>query len=168
MQKTKLIALLIMLVPVLAFADARVAVLDPMTAVVNSDFVKSRQAKLQDALKDKEVRAKQLAHDLQGLQQNLQKNQLTMSKDDKSKLQDSFTTKNMEFQSLKQLIQKRVQKDQQEVLETVQPKLEEAVKQFAKDHKIDMVVNSQAVLFVKPDMDITKAITGALNKMDIK
>lgn len=168
MQKTKLIALLLMLVPVLAFADSRMAVLDPMSAVVNSDFVKSRQAKLQDELKDKEARAKQLAGELQGLQQNLQKDGMTMSKDEKSKMQDSFTTKNMEFQSLKQLIQKRVQDDQQDVLETIQPKLEQAVNQFAKDHKIDMVVNSQAVLFVKPDMDITKAITESLNKMAIK
>lgn len=168
MQKTKLIALLLMLVPLLAFADSRVAVLDPMAAVVNSDFVKSRQTKLQDELKDKEARAKQLAGELQDLQQNLQKNQMTMSKDEKSKAQDSFTTKNMEFQSLKQLIQKRVQDDQQDVLETIQPKLEQAVNQFAKDHKIDVVINAQAILFTKPDLDITKAITESLNKMAIK
>lgn len=168
MQTTKLIALLLMLVPALAMADTKVAVLDPMTAVVNTDFVKNRQVKLQAELQDKEARARKLANELQSMQENMQKNGMTMSKDEKTKLQDSFTTKNMEFQSLKQLVQKRVQDDQQDVLETVQPKLEQAVNDFAKAHNIDVVLSSQAILFVKPDIDITKAITDSLNKMGLK
>lgn len=168
MQKTKLIALLVMLVPVFAAAETKIAVLDPMAAVINTDFVKSRQLKLQDELKDKEARARKLATELQAMQENMQKNGMTMSKDEKTKLQDSFTTKNMEFQSLKQLVQKRVQDDQQDVLETIQPKLEQAVNDFAKAHSIDMVVNAQAILYVKPEVDITKAITDSLNKMGLK
>jgi outer membrane protein len=168
MQKIKLVVLLALLMPMLAFADSRVAVLDPMQAVVNSNFVQSRQDKLQDELKDKEGRAKKLAGELQALQQDLQQNGMTMSKKEKDQKQDSFTTKNMEFQSLKQMIDKRVKDDQKDVLETIQPKLEQAVEDLAKAKNIDVVVNARAVLYAKPDLDITKAVTDALNKMNIQ
>lgn len=168
MRKIKVIALLLMLVPAFAYADMKFAVLDPAQAIMNTQFVQNRQAQLQDTLKDKESRAKTLAKKLQKLQQDLKKNGMTMSKEEKSDLRDKFTAKNMEFQSLRKQIQTRIKTDHRDVLQTIQPKLMELVKKFAKDHDIDTVINKQAVLYSEKNVDITRAITSELDKLSLK
>ncbi len=168
MRKLSLIALLAVFLPLASYADSRVAVLDPLAAVVNTDYVQNRQHKLQDELKDKQAKAKKLAGELQGLQKNLQRNAATMSQEKKQDMQDDFTTKRMEFQSIQKLIKRRVQTDQRDVMQTIQPKFQQVLKQFVEDHDIDVVINAQAVMYVRPDIDITKAITAELNKLDIE
>ena len=40
-----------------------------------------------------------------------------------------------------------------------------AVAEVAKKENLDLVVSAQAVIYTKPDLDITEAVTGQPNKM---
>ncbi|HAD63825.1 MAG TPA: hypothetical protein DD399_09385, partial [Alcanivorax sp.] len=56
-------------------------------------------------------------------------------------------------------------KGQQEILQVMEPKLKQAVETVAERENLDMVLNAQAVVYVKSDMDITEAVTKQLNSM---
>lgn len=169
MNKIKLVVFLCMLLPTMAFAaGSKMVILDPMQAILNTDYVQSRQNSLQSELKGKEAEAKKLAGELRSLQANLQKNGMTMSKKEQQAKQKEFGTKNMKFRALQQQIKKRVQGDHREVLETLRPKLQKAIADYASKHNVDVVLNAQATLFAQRGMDITKDITASLNAMKLK
>jgi outer membrane protein len=47
----------------------------------------------------------------------------------------------------------------------MQPKLKTAMEAVAKREKLDVVLNAQAVMYTKPDLDITEAVGKQLNSM---
>ena len=71
----------------------------------------------------------------------------------------------IELQNLRQSAQRKLNKGQQEILQVMEPKLKQAVETVAERKNLDMVLNAQAVVYVKSDMDITEAVTKQLNSM---
>jgi len=71
----------------------------------------------------------------------------------------------IELQNLRQSAQRKLNKGQQEILQVMEPKLKQAVETVAERENLDMVLNAQAVVYVKSDMDITEAVTKQLNSM---
>ena len=71
----------------------------------------------------------------------------------------------IELQNLRQSAQRKLNKGQQEIFQVMEPKLKQAVETVAERENLDMVLNAQAVVYVKSDMDITEAVTKQLNSM---
>lgn len=163
MMKKWLIAAAV-LVPALAMAEGRVGVVDPLGALQAADNVKAKMAALEKELAGDEMKLNELNNQVGQLQQKLQKDGMTMSADEQEKLRTEGQQKVIEIQSLQRKLQKRAGDAQRELLEEMQPKLQQAVSAVAKKENLDMVVNAQAVIFVKPDLDITEAVTQQLNK----
>ena len=90
---------------------------------------------------------------------------MTLSKDQKRELTDKRDGKMFEFRSLQQTVQKRVNEDQQELLELMRPKFELAVSTVASDKKLDLVLNKQAALYTNGEFDITREVTQKINSM---
>jgi len=168
MQKIKGLLVLVMMLPLMATAASNVAVLDPVAALANTDFIKQRQKDIQKELKGDMDKAQRLYGELQELQDNLQKNGMTMSEKDKTKLQDQFTTKNMELQSLDQTLTERVKQDQAETMQKVQPKMQQVVNNIVAKKKLDLILDIRSAHFFQPEVDITDEVTAALNKMNLK
>ncbi|MFT6637168.1 MAG: outer membrane protein [Alcanivorax sp.] len=102
---------------------------------------------------------------MQKLQQKLQKEAMTMSADQQDTLKTQGQQKMIEIQSLQRKLQKRANEAQREILEEMQPKLKTAMEAVAKREKLDVVLNAQAVMYTKPDLDITEAVGKQLNSM---
>ena len=83
----------------------------------------------------------------------------------RSQLQTQGQQKMIELQNLRQSAQRKLNKGQQEILQVMEPKLKQAVETVAERENLDMVLNAQAVVYVKSDMDITEAVTKQLNSM---
>ncbi|WP_101675199.1 OmpH family outer membrane protein [Alloalcanivorax mobilis] len=155
----------VLMLPLLAHAAGKIGVVDAIGALQEADDFQSRYGKLESSLKDEQSRLDQLGADVKRIRERLEKEGMTMSEDDRQNLQTQGQQKMIELQNLRQSAQRKLAKGQQEILQVMEPKLKQAVQNIANREGLDMVINAQAVVFTKPDLDITDAVTDQLNKM---
>ncbi|EKF75113.1 outer membrane protein OmpH [Alcanivorax hongdengensis A-11-3] len=163
-MKKLLIALTVFL-PALALADSNVGVIDPLAALQGSEHVQERLSALDSEMKSDQADLQKLSAEVQSLQQKLEKDGMTMSSDKVDELRTQGQQKVIELKSLQRKLQKKSSEGQRAILEEMQPKLQKAVEKIAKDKKLDLVVNAQAVIYAEDGMDITDAVSKQLNKM---
>lgn len=162
---TKTALLIALLLPVAAFAAEKMAVVDPMEALMNSSAVKSRSAQLEKSIEADSQRLRKLRDELVKIEERLQRDGMTMSKSERNKLNDEREEKGFRFQTMQQSISRRVEEDRQELLEEMEPVLLRAIEEVAKEKKIDMVISAQAVVYGNPSNDITKDVTKRVNQL---
>ncbi|MBZ2188395.1 OmpH family outer membrane protein [Alcanivorax sp. JB21] len=161
-MRTALFALLML--PLLAVADQKIAVIDPMQALVETEEVKSRNARLEASLETESRRLRTLRDEIGKIEEKMQRDGMTMSRQEREKLTDDREAKGLEFQTLQQSLQRRVNNDRQELLESMEPKLLQAIEAVAQARGLDMVISAQAMVYVKPELDITRDVTQRLNQ----
>ena len=165
MKTMKTILFAMLMLPLVAVADMKIAVIDPMQAIVESEEVKSRNARLEASLEEESQRLRRLRDDVAKIEERLQRDGMTMSRDERNKLTDEGETKTMEFQALQQTLQRRVNTDRQDLLESMEPKVLRAIEEIAGEMGLDMVISAQAAVYVKPELDITKQVTQRINRI---
>jgi outer membrane protein len=163
-MKKYLLAVALML-PLFAQAEGRTGVVDPIGALQEAKEFQDRFGKLEFSLKDEQNRLDRLGGEVENLRGRLEKEGMTMSEDEREQLQTQGQQKMIELQNLRQSAQRKLNKGQQEILQVMEPKLKQAVETVAERENLDMVLNAQAVVYVKSDMDITEAVTKQLNSM---
>ena len=163
-MKKYLLAVALML-PLFAQAEGRTGVVDPIGALQEAKEFQDRFGKLESSLKDEQNRLDRLGGEVENLRGRLEKEGMTMSEDEREQLQTQGQQKMIELQNLRQSAQRKLNKGQQEILQVMEPKLKQAVETVAERENLDMVLNAQAVVYVKSDMDITEAVTKQLNAM---
>ncbi|MBL4714236.1 MAG: OmpH family outer membrane protein [Alcanivorax sp.] len=163
-MKKYLLAVVLML-PLLAQAEGRTGVVDPIGALQEAKEFQDRFGKLEASLQDEQNRLDRLGGEVENLRGRLEKEGMTMSEDERGQLQTQGQQKMIELQNLRQSAQRKLNKGQQEILQVMEPKLKQAVETVAERENLDMVLNAQAVVYVKSDMDITEAVTKQLNSM---
>ena len=163
-MKKYLLAVALML-PLFAQAEGRTGVVDPIGALQEAKEFQDRFGKLESSLKDEQNRLDRLGGEVENLRGRLEKEGMTMSEDEREPLQTQGQQKMIELQNLRQSAQRKLNKGQQEILQVMEPKLKQAVETVAERENLDMVLNAQAVVYVKSDMDITEAVTKQLNSM---
>lgn len=162
---TKTALLVALLLPAMAFAAEKMAVVDPMEALMNSSAVKSRNAQLEKSIEAEGQRLRKLRDELVKIEERLQRDGMTMSKSERNKLNDEREEKGFRFQTMQQSINRRVEEDRQELLEEMEPILLRAIEEVAKEKKVDMVISANAVVYGKPEIDITGDVTKRINKL---
>lgn len=163
-MKKYLLAVVLML-PLFAQAEGRTGVVDPIGALQEAKEFQDRFGQLEASLKDEQNRLDRLGGEVEDLRGRLEKEGMTMSEDEREQLQTQGQQKMIELQNLRQSAQRKLNKGQQEILQVMEPKLKQAVETVAERENLDMVLNAQAVVYVKSDMDITEAVTKQLNSM---
>lgn len=165
MKTIKYLIAAVMLLPTVALAELKVGVVDPIAAISETNEVKQRTAAIEAEVKEQEGKLRKLRDEIVDLEEKLKKEDMTLSKDQKRELTDKRDGKMFEFRSLQQTVQKRVNEDQQELLELMRPKFELAVSTVASDKKLDLVLNKQAALYTNGEFDITREVTQKINSM---
>lgn len=148
-----------------AAAEMSIAVVDPIKAIGETKLFEERSSKIQSDIEAQGSKLRTLREEVMVIEQRLKKDGMTMSKDEQNKLVDERDGKMIEFQSMQQVLEKRVKQDRQELIQLMEPKLEQAVAELAKDAGFDMVLNAQAALFHKDGVDITEQVTQKINQM---
>jgi len=162
---TKTALLVALLLPMAALAAEKMAVVDPMEALMNSSVVKSRNAQLEKSIESEGQRLRKLRDELVKIEERLQRDGMTMSKSERNKLNDEREEKGFRFQTMQQSINRRVEEDRQELLEEMEPILLRAIEEVAKAKKVDMVISANAVVYGKPEIDITNDVTKRINQL---
>lgn len=160
--KAALVALFCL--PMWASAAGVIAVVDPMQALMEADEVRERNAQLEESVERDGMRLRELRNQIGRIEERLQREGMTMAAQERNQLEDQRDAKGLEFQSLQQRVKRRVDSDRQALLEDMEPKLLRAIEAVVEEKEIDIVLNAQAVVFIKPDMDITSQVTQRLNQ----
>lgn len=165
MKTMKMLFAALLLLPMLAFAEPKIVVVDPERALGETEEVKARIGKFQSDMQGQENKLRKLRDDIMKIEERLQKEGVAMSRDQSQSLTDERDAKMIEFRSLQQLVQQRLQQSQEELQAAMSPKLEKAVADLSKDRGYDLVLVKQAVLFSSQAVDITADVTKQINKM---
>ncbi len=165
MRKRILLVACALLFPVLALADTKVAVIDPIAALQNAEEVKTRIKRMESSFEGEASRLRKMGEEIQRIDERLQREGMTMQTEDRNRLTDQRDAKALEAQSLQQILQRRVKSDQQTLMEDMEPKLIQAIEAVAKEKEVDVVITSQATIYVTPGLDITPDVTARINDM---
>lgn len=155
-----------LLLPAVAMAEARIAVVEPLQAIMETAEAKKLVSKLQGDMQSKEQELIKLRNEIQKIVDRLEKEKMTMSREQKQKLTDERDAKMMDLRSRSQLAQKRMEEEQKELLGTLEPKLMTALEQIAQEGNYDLIITRQAALFAKDEIDVTRAVTQKIDQMD--
>ena len=165
MKTMKMLFAALLVLPMLAFAEPKIVVVDPERALGATEEVKARIGKFQSDMQGQENKLRKLRDDIMKIEERLQKEGVAMSRDQGQALTDERDAKMIEFRSLQQLVQQRLQQSQEELQAAMSPKLEKAVADLSKQKGYDLVLVKQAVLFSSQSVDITDDVTKQINKM---
>lgn len=161
-----LLTMVLMALPGLALAEKKIAFVNPMQAISQSEQVQASQLEMQSDMGDEREKLQLLQQEVQQIEQKLQKENMTLSDKEKQNLRDERESKMIEARQLSQLVQKRMQGEQQEIVEEMRPKVMKAVEEIANDEGYDIVLNIQAIMYAEDGMDITEQVVKKLNESD--
>ena len=99
------------------------------------------------------------------MQDNLIKNGVKVKQAERERLELEFNQKVRDFQVQSKELNDSKLKADQDMLKIIKPKLDKAVEEALKAGGYDLVLESGAVVDVKPQYDITKEVIDRLNKM---
>lgn len=144
-------------------ADLKIGVVDPIATISGTSDYKKAAADLdKDTAADKSKLMK-LQGELKVCQQKLGAEASTLSATEQASLKTNCEAKYRDFQTLGQSYNKVAQEREQAILKDIGPKFQKAVEAVAKEAGYDLVVQREAVLFMKPDFDISAKVTEKIN-----
>jgi outer membrane protein len=116
--------------------------------------------KLEGEFAKRDQELQRMAKQLQGLQENLEKNSVTMAESDRRAKEKEFGELSREFQRKQREFREDLNLRQNEENAAVIEKANKAIKQIAEADKFDLVL--QDVVWVSPKLDITDRVIKAL------
>ncbi len=116
--------------------------------------------KLEGEFSRRDQDLQKMAKQLQGLQENLEKNSVTMAESDRRNKEKEFGELSREFQRKQREFREDLNLRQNEENAAVIEKANRAIKQIAEAEKYDLVL--QDVVWVSPKLDMTDRVIKAL------
>ena len=116
--------------------------------------------KLEGEFSRRDQDLQKMAKQLQGLQENLEKNSVTMAESDRRSKEKEFGELSREFQRKQREFREDLNLRQNEENAAVIEKANKAIKQIAEAEKFDLVL--QDVVWVSPKLDMTDRVIKAL------
>lgn len=148
-----------------AFAAGKVVTLDMQRAILGSELAQKSVENLQKNAEFTALRAKveSLVADLKALQESAEKDGMTWSEEKLAEHRKKVEYLRADYE----LAQKKMQAEQQQVLQKVQqqisPKVPAILEQLIKDEGIGMIINAQSVFHADADHDITVKLIERIN-----
>ncbi|WP_068859793.1 OmpH family outer membrane protein [Perlucidibaca aquatica] len=146
-----------------ANAPTRIAVLDREAAILATNAAQAAQEKLATDMKPQRDKLEQLRKDIKAMEEKFVKEAAAMSERDKKALREQADQKANEFNSLVTLVQKRTQDAQQDLLNKLLPSMQSVLDEMRKSGNFDVILDRRGVIYVDPDLDLTKRVVDRLN-----
>ncbi|WP_372966225.1 OmpH family outer membrane protein [Marinobacter sp.] len=147
-----------------AAAETRVGVVDLRQALFSSNDAQAFSEQLQKDFADDENKVREAQEAARQLKDRLEKDGAMMNENERTKLATEFQGKVQEFNVLKQRLDATVAQRKQQFLEGARPEVDAAVKELLDEHGLDLILPSEAVVYVKPEMNLTSQLLDKLNK----
>lgn len=164
MFRTLLIFAAAMALALPAVADTRVGVVDLRQALFSSNDAKSFSEVMQNEFAGDEKKVRETQEAARKLKERLEKDGAMMNESERNQLASEFQEKVKEFNFLKQRLDSAVNERKQAFLEEARPEVDEAVKELLEENDLDLILPSEAVVYVKPEMNLTSQLLDKLNR----
>lgn len=147
-----------------AVADTRVGVVDLRQALFSSNDAKSFSEVMQKDFASDEKKVRETQEAARKLKERLEKDGAMMNESERNQLASEFQEKVKEFNFLKQRLDSTVNERKQAFLEEARPEVDAAVKELLEENDLDLILPSEAVVYVKPEMNLTAQLLDKLNR----
>ena len=147
-----------------AFGELKIAVLDTQRALMGSAEAKTLVEGHRKALEQEENDVKSLAEGIRAKQERLQKDAEVMSTTEKRKMAKEIEDGQIEYQFKVNKLQKDVNDRQQEMLQTLLPKVDAVLKDLIELEGYDIIMERSNLRYVNQKHDITRKVTEKLNE----
>lgn len=147
-----------------AMAETRIGVVDLRQALFSSNDAKAFSETLQKDFAADEAKVREAQEAARKLQERLEKDGAMMNESERNQLASEFQNKVKEFNALKQRLDSTVNQRKQAFLEKARPEVDAAVKELLEENDLDLILPSEAVVYVKPEMNLTEALLKKLNR----
>jgi outer membrane protein len=149
-----------------ALAETKIAVVDVARAIFSTEVAKQRQDELQSASEFATQQAKydSLAADMKALQKEVEGKAMTLSQEQGAEYQKKMEYLRADLELVSRKLQAEIKDLQNRIMQELQPKALEAVKELVTEEKIMLLLQREAVISATPDMDLTSKLIDRLNK----
>lgn len=149
-----------------AVADNGIAVVDVARAIFSTEVAKKRQEEMQRASEFATQQAKydSLAADMKALQKEVEGKAMTLSQDKAAEYQKKMEYLRADLELVSRKLQAEVKDTQNRVMQELQPRALEAVKELVAEEKITLLLQREAVISATPEMDVTAKLIDRINK----
>jgi outer membrane protein len=146
--------------PVLAADSVKIGYVDVRTVVLESKSGKQHKVDMEKFVKDKQVALKKEEDKLKTLQQNLEKEMLTLTEAQKQEKQRDFQGKVQAFQKSAQEAEREVRQKDTEYTNKALEEVRKVITEVAKDEKVGLVLgkSEMSVLYAEDGMDLTAKV----------
>lgn len=156
-------ALVALLASAPVVAETKIGVVDLRQALFSSKQAQAFSAKLQQDFSGEEEKVRETQEAARELKERLEQDGAMMNESERNKLAAQFQEKVKEFNFLKQKLDSTVASRKQTFLEDARPQVDAAVQELVDEFDLDMILPSEAVVYVQPEMNLTSKL---LEKLD--
>lgn len=142
-------------------AELKVGYVDTQRIFRDAPAAQKAAKKLESEFSRRDQELQRMAKQLQGLQEGLEKNSVTMSESERRTREKEFGDLSREFQRRQREFREDLNLRQNEENAAVIEKANRAIKQIAESEKYDLIL--QDVVWVSPRLDITERVIKALS-----
>ena len=145
-------------------AETKIGVVDLHQALFSSEDAQAFTQRLQQDFSGEEARVRETQEAARALKERLEKDGAMMNESERNQIAAQFQQKVQEFNRLKQQLDSTVANRKQAFLEQARPEVDAAVKELTEEHDLDIILPSEAVIYAKPDMNLTEQLLEKLNR----
>jgi outer membrane protein len=157
-------AFLVLFMSAQVAAETKIGVLDLRQALFSSEDAQAFTQRLQQDFSGEEARVRETQEAARALKERLEKDGAMMNESERNQIAAQFQQKVQEFNRLKQQLDSTVANRKQAFLEQARPEVDAAVKELTEEHDLDIILPSEAVIYAKPDMNLTEQLLEKLNR----
>jgi len=145
-----------------AWADPKVAVVDPQRLMAESPQGKAMMESIRAEFAPRERTLQAQQQSLKGKQDKLSKDGATMTEDQRARAEKELRDGARDFERARGEFQDDFSARRNEEMSRLQRTLGEEVRSYAKAQNFDVILSGEAVIYATPAYDITPAILTAL------
>ncbi|MED7819416.1 MULTISPECIES: OmpH family outer membrane protein [unclassified Francisella] len=147
-----------------AYADVKIAVVNPVEIFNDSDLGSVSVKKLENDLKPQATQLKQEQDNIMQQMKTLQENSATMTKQELTQKQQQIQKEEIAFREKAMVLQKKENTSKDELAKKFQASFDRAVQTIAKQKGYNAVLTTQALAYVNGIDDISSDVITLMNK----
>jgi outer membrane protein len=141
-------------------AETKIGFVNGQKVINESPQAAKAKKKLEKEFEKRDQDLQKLAKQLQGMQEGLEKNAVTMSEADRRNKEREFADLNRDFQRKQREFREDLNLRQNEEMAGIYERVIKVIKQVAEAEKFDLII--QEGVYVSPKLDITDKVIKAL------
>ena len=161
-----LVSAALLILPTLAMAQGKIAVVNLEEAILQTDLAQQRLAEFEknEDFSDKNE-FENLREELDKLVQEFQRDQAAMSEDQMVAARQKISSKNSDLEYVAKKLQTLQQQNAQRVFQELAPKAREVLRDIITTEQIGLLLQQQTVIHADLGYSITAKVTDKLNQL---